>query len=391
MIRPGSTLGLLGGGPMGRMIALAARRMGYRTVVLEPAVACPAAKVCDHHIQAPLHDPDAVRALAVRADVVMVEYENVQVTAIELLESLKPVRPGAASLGFSQDRVREKTTAAGLGIATPPFSPASNEPELAVAVERVGFPAFLKTRRLGLDGRAIRRVSSQDEALSAFRSLGQVPCLFEKAVSFEKELSVVVVRSLSGQTVTYPVAENIRQGSFLETTIAPAQIPEAIAAQARAIAVKLAETLGLVGVLTAEFFLTPNSRLLFHSFSPRPHPSGHYTVEACATSQFEQQVRASVGAAPGSTRSLSPAATIHLPGELWKDGEPRFDRILELPDVSLHLYERLEARPGLAMGHLTVLATSPALARARAQEAKNRLWGAERDPSATGPLRVGGR
>lgn len=363
---PGSTLGVVGGGQLGRMLALEARRMGYRTVVLDPGEHGPAAQVADRHIRAPLNDAEALRTLAAEADVLTIEWENAEPELLRAVGNTVPVRPGPHLLEIARDRLREKERVRELGIGTADYRAVRNAAGLRNAVAELGTPAILKTTHGGYDGRGQARIDRQAEADAAFETLGagRQALILEAFVPFEAELSVVCARSSSGETATFPVARNVHVKGILDTTEVPASVPATVADRARRIALTLAEGLRLEGVMAVELFLTPDDELLVNEIAPRPHNSGHYTWEACPVSQFEQQLRAICNLPLGATDLLRPAAMANLLGRHTGDpvtgGWPEVPVPMPLP--ALHLYGKDAVRPDRKMGHLTALADTPGLA-----------------------------
>jgi 5-(carboxyamino)imidazole ribonucleotide synthase len=374
---PGSTLGILGGGQLGRMVALEARRMGYRTVVLDPGADSPAAQVCDEAITAPLDDPDAVHALGSRCDVVTLEWENADLPAVETLARMVPVRPGPGVLAAAQHRVREKEAARAAGLSTAEYRAITSLADLRAALESVGTPAVLKTCRGGYDGHGQVRIRSAAEAEAAFRQLGgrEPELILERWIDFEREVSVITARGASGEVRSFPVAENDHHDGILEATRVPAGISAALANEARRTAEAFAESLDVVGLLAVEMFVTRDGRLLVNEIAPRPHNSGHCTWEACPTSQFEQLIRAVCGLPLGATDLLRPAAMINLLGHETGTGLglPSVAEALVHPGLALHLYGKREARPRRKMGHLTVLADSAEEALETARRAKREM------------------
>jgi 5-(carboxyamino)imidazole ribonucleotide synthase len=378
-VLPGATIGVVGGGQLGRMFALTARRMGYRTLVLDPAADAPAAQVADEQIRAPLNDRAAARELARRSDVVTLEWENADVATLRELAHVVPVRPGAHVLEVCQHRVREKDAVRRLGIGTAEYRAVRSAAELRAALDEIGAPAVLKTSRGGYDGKGQAVIRHPDEAEAAYAALGGEAreMILEGMVRFRMEVSVVCARSPGGETASFPVSENLHRNGILDTSVVPAPVDEATAAQARRIAATLAEGLNVEGLLAVEMFVAEDGRLLVNELAPRPHNSGHYTMEACAVSQFEQQLRAVCGLPLGSTELLRPAAMVNLLGE---DGgtcldDPRVAQALAVPGVALHLYGKHEARPGRKMGHLTALGADTAQALERARTARRILRG----------------
>jgi 5-(carboxyamino)imidazole ribonucleotide synthase len=380
-VLPGAVIGIVGGGQLGRMLALEARRMGYRTLVLDPGEDGPAAQVCDGHLRAPLDDPDAIRELARRSDVVTLEWENADVDALRALPDDVRLHPGPHVLETAQHRVREKDAARRLGLPTAEYRAVDTLEGLRAALAEIGAPAVLKTARWGYDGKGQAVIRAPDEAEAAFTAVGGPgpELILEAFVPFRMEVSVVVARTEAGETASFPVGENAHEGGILDTTVVPARIPEGVAREARRIAEAMAEGLGVVGVLGVEMFLEEDGTLRVNEVAPRPHNSGHYTWEACTVSQFEQQLRAVCGLPLGATDLLRPAAMANLLGDHVGDGvgRPETAEMLRDPAVALHLYGKAEGRPGRKMGHLTVLADTPEEALERAVLARRRLMGGE--------------
>ena len=377
MFPPGSTIGILGGGQLGRMTAVAARRMGYRVVVLDPTPGCPAAQVADEHIVGRFDDLEAAARLADACDAVTLEFENLSTATVSFLERRVPVRPRAMALHIAQNRLLEKRFLQEAGVPVAPFAAVHDRASLTAAVLQVGLPAVLKTATMGYDGKGQAVVRSAAEAAAAYASLGG-SCILERFVQFECEISVVVARDMDGRVVGYEPAENVHAGGILDTSMVPAMVTREVAGAARAIGVRVAEALDIAGVLAVELFVRADGTLLANELAPRPHNSAHWSIEACAASQFEQQVRVTAGAPAAPTDLLRPAAIANLMGDLWSDGEPLWERLLAMPDVKLHLYGKREARPGRKMGHLTVLASTPQIARERVLTARDALQGRER-------------
>lgn len=357
MILPASTLGVLGGGQLGRMFTIAARTMGYKVIVLDPDPASPAGALADDHLQAEFTDTGALDQLAKRCAAVTVEFENVPVESLRYLETRCPVRPGARAVEYAQDRLREKNFIRDSGLATAAFYPVHHADELEAALAAVPLPAILKTAVLGYDGKGQRPVASAEQACAAFAELGNTPCVLEQRVDLQMELSVLLVRSSHGEIAVYPPGENIHVHGILDTSIVPARTSADVIERATQMACTLADKLDYCGVLAVEFFLTKDNALLINEMAPRPHNSGHYTLDACITSQFEQQVRMLCGLPPGDTRLLSPVVMINLLGDLWQNGDPAWDNLFAHPSAKLHLYGKHTARPGRKMGHFNVLAS----------------------------------
>jgi 5-(carboxyamino)imidazole ribonucleotide synthase len=355
VILPGATLGVLGGGQLGRMFTLAARNLGYRVLVLDPDPDSPAGAVADVHLQADYEDPQALARLGAECAAITTEWENVPASTLEALTTHCPVRPSADAVAVARDRIREKTFVRDLGLATAPFFPIHAQADLAAAVAGLRLPALLKTATLGYDGKGQVGVENPDQARAGFALLGDSPCVLEEKVSLAQELSVVLARGSDGETAFYPVGENVHRNGILHTTRVPGQVPAAVAEHALGMARRVAEALDYIGVLAVEFFFTTDGELLINEMAPRPHNSGHYTLDACITSQFEQQVRALCGLPLGSTRLLSPVTMLNLLGDLWGDAQPDWTRVFHHPEARLHLYGKREARIGRKMGHINVL------------------------------------
>lgn len=375
MILPGATLGLLGGGQLGRMFTARARTMGYEVVVLDPDPFSPAGRIATRHLPARYEDPAALETLASSCVAVTTEFENVPSQALEFLSTRTRVRPAPNAVAIAQDRITEKTFLANTGIPTAPFAAVHDADALEAAWEAVGAPALLKTSRLGYDGKGQKTVETREEARRAFAAFGGVPCVLERRLTLEGELSVVLARGDDGATAVFPPGRNVHANGILDTTTVPATLPDQSRAAARSIAMAVAERLSYVGVLGVELFVAEGGRLFANELAPRPHNSGHYTQDACDICQFELQVRALCGLPLVTPRLLSPVCMINLLGDLWQHGEPRWADALALPGVSLHLYGKKEARPGRKMGHLNCLAEGPEAAEALARRAFRALAG----------------
>lgn len=373
MILPGATLGVVGGGQLGRMFVIAAQRLGYRVVVLDPDPDSPAGRLAEVHLEADYVDRQALDELARLCAVVTIEFENVPAESLEHLARTCPVRPGAAAVAIAQDRIREKRFLVECGLACVPFSVVHDRGDLSCALARLGGSAVLKRARLGYDGKGQARVRSIAEALAAFESFGSEPCVLEKLCVLQTEISVVLARGADGATVVYPAIENRHRRGILDTSLIPARAPQAVTCVAVDAAVRIAGALDYVGVLAVEFFVS-NGKLLVNEIAPRPHNSGHVTLDACVTSQFEQQVRALCGLPLGDPALLCPAAMTNLLGDLWTRGVPRWEAILSEPRAKLHLYGKRAARPGRKMGHFTCLGDTLDEARARALRVRQMWW-----------------
>jgi 5-(carboxyamino)imidazole ribonucleotide synthase len=373
VILPGATVGVLGGGQLGRMFVMRAREMGYRVVVLDPDPRSPAGQVADRHLRAAYTDPAALDELAADCAAVTTEFENVPAEALERLASRCLVRPPVEAVAIAQDRIAEKTFLRDAGFATASFRAVRSADELDAALAAVRTPALLKTSRLGYDGKGQAPVADLASARAAFAQLGEVACVLEERLALETELSVVLARGADGEVAAFPVGENRHEAGILETTVVPARVPARLADEARALAIAVAERMGYVGVLGVELFVANGGRLFVNEMAPRPHNSGHYTMDACAVDQFEQQLRTLCSLPLGEPRLLTPVAMVNLLGDLWRHGEPRWAEALRLPGVRLHLYGKAEPRPGRKMGHLNCLAGDPDRALALAREARDAL------------------
>jgi len=372
-IGPGAVLGVLGSGQLGRMLALEARRLGYRVHVFSPEPGSPAGQVADRELVASYDDADAVRRFAREVDVVTFEFENVPAASAAAAAEHAPVRPDGRVLHVTQERLREKSFLRQRGLPVPEFAAVSSAAEVEAALAALGCPAVLKSAAFGYDGKGQARLDHAGQAAAAFAAAGGGTCILEACVPFERELSVVAARGLDGGFAHFGAVENRHARHVLDLSIAPAPLPARVAAEAVELARELLEALDVVGVLCVELFLAPGGRLLINELAPRPHNSGHFTLDACVTSQFEQQLRAVCGLPLGSTEQLRPAAMANLLGDLWEGGEPDWPAALALPGVRLHLYGKAQPRPGRKMGHLTALAATPEDAAQRALAAREAL------------------
>ena len=353
VILPGATLGLLGGGQLGRMFTVAARTLGYGVTVLDPDAHSPAAEFATGHLNTGYTDPAALVELARQCAAVTTEFENAPAEALDALADRTVVRPSGASVAIAQDRRREKGFFAERGFPVGPFAAIEGPGDFEAALARVKLPALLKIARLGYDGKGQARIESAAELERAFAEWKGAPCVLEELLVLELEVSVILARAEDGAVAVFPVAENKHANGILDVTVAPARIPAALAREATALASRLAAQLDYVGVLAVEMFVV-GGRLLLNEIAPRPHNSGHYTIDACRTSQFEQQVRVLCSLPLGDPSQHTPAVMVNLLGELWRGGEPRWQAVLRHPGAHLHLYGKRQPRGGRKMGHVTV-------------------------------------
>jgi 5-(carboxyamino)imidazole ribonucleotide synthase len=339
--------------------------MGYRLVVLEPDPNSPAGRIAHHHIQSSFTDTEGLDQLAAECDVITTEFENVPAESMRHLATKRPVYPSADVLEIAQNRNSEKKYARKAGLVPAPSHPVCSGQDIEQAVAVTGLPAILKTATLGYDGKGQFVVETVDQLKQAFEQTGGVECVLEKKIALKKEVSVIVARNPDGKTAVYPVGENEHRNGILHSTIVPARVDDATLTKARDQALKLVDTLDYVGVLAVEFFVDSDGNLLFNEMAPRPHNSGHYTLNASVTSQFAQHTRVICGLPPGDVSLLSPIVMVNLLGDLW---EPDWEVLLSEPNAKLHLYGKKEARPGRKMGHYNVLDNDieKALATARA-------------------------
>lgn len=378
-VLPGATIGVLGSGQLGRMFAMQARRLGYRVHTLSPESDTPTGQISDVEINAGYDDLDAVRAFAKEVDAVTIEFENIPAATLETIAEIVPVHPSAHVLHTTQQRIREKTFLTRAGFPLTPFREVSSETELSKAVAELACPSVLKTAGWGYDGKGQRKINAPDEAARLYDELGAGDAVLEAFIEFEREISVVAARGQDGVTVNFGVVENHHRKHILDYTLAPAGLAPELERRAIEIATSVLEELKVVGVLCVEMFVTGQGELLINELAPRPHNSGHWTLDACVTSQFEQQLRAVCGLPLGSTQKLCAAAMVNLLGDAWAKGEPDWRAVCDMPNVKLHLYGKNAARAGRKMGHLTALApaSNDATAARRALEHARharRLW-----------------
>lgn len=374
MILPGATIGMLGSGQLGRMFAVAARRLGYGVHVLSPRPpGTPTGQVADREVTASYDDLDAMADFVRRVDVVTYEFEKVSTAAAEACAEVVPVRPSPRVLAVAQDRILEKSTLRDAGLPVTPFAPVRADAEVAPAVAELGTPGVLKTSTGGYDGKGQLPVGSPEGAASAWDELGADEAVYEQFVDFERELSVVAARGHDGETAVYGPMHNRHVEHVLDVSRCPAGVPPAVEREARELGRAVVEGLDVVGVVCVELFLTPDGGLLVNEIAPRPHNSGHLTIEGHVTSQFEQHVRTVCGLPLGAPDPIRPAAMANLLGHLWGDDAPDWPALLLHGDVKLHLYGKRDARPGRKMGHVTALGDTADAAAEKAEAARAAL------------------
>lgn len=374
-IEVGGRIGILGGGQLGRMLALAARQMGYRIFFLDPSPDAPCSAVADKKIVANYDDINAVLKLGSKSDVITYEFENIDVRAVIALEEAgHQVYPSSHVLKITQHRILEKEFVRSIGIKTAPFYPIYYATDLEKAVHQVGFPALLKTAYGGYDGKGQIKIHSLEQAQQVFDSLNGRTLIWEKIINFSKELAIICVRDQMGDIVTYPVTENVHVDNILDTTIVPARTSSKVASQATEIAKTIAQHLNIVGVFCVEMFLLENDEILVNEIAPRPHNSGHYTIDACMSSQFQQQLRAICGLPLGSPKMLTNnAVMVNILGDHKGDRFLGTTEILANTSVFLHFYGKKKAKPKRKMGHFTVLSDNINTALNIAEETRKKL------------------
>ena len=372
-VLPGSAIGVLGSGQLGRMFAIAARRMGYRVHTLSPDEDTPTGQVADVEINASYEDLDAVRRFASGVDVVTFEFENVPAAAAAAAAECAPVRPGGYVLHITQHRLREKTFLREAGLPVTPFQRVGCPEELQQAARELGLPAVLKTAGFGYDGKGQYRIETAQDLAAAWQAVGEQEAVLEVFIDFQCEISVVAARGEDGSFVHYGAVENRHRHHILDLSIAPARVRPEVAREAVELARAVLEKLAVVGVLCVEFFVRKDGSLLINELAPRPHNSGHFSFDANLTSQFEQQLRAVCGLPLGDTRQFGPAAMANLLGDIWDNGEPDWEAAAGVPTVKLHLYGKAEPRPGRKMGHLTAVAPTLEQAVADVERARRLL------------------
>ncbi|WP_374404566.1 5-(carboxyamino)imidazole ribonucleotide synthase [Niveibacterium sp.] len=382
-ILPPATLGMLGGGQLGRFFVLAAHEMGYKVWVLDPDPNSPAGVAADRHLKAAFDDYAALDQLAAGCAAITTEFENVPAGTLDYLAKFVPVRPSADAVAICQNRVAEKTFLANNGIPHAPFAPINTEADVRNAPATL-FPGILKVARFGYDGKGQARVANHDEALAAFQAFKGEACVLEQMLKLDYEVSVVLARDEHGKVKCFPTAENAHARGILDVSIAPARTSGCQRDTAEELAERIAEKLDYIGTMAVEFFVS-RGQLYVNEMAPRPHNSGHYTIDACVTDQFEQQVRALVGLPLGDARAHSAAVMVNLLGDIWYDPslpgadshghyrEPDWSLLLAIPNLKLHLYGKHHARPGRKMGHFTVLDADPAKAIETAMAARKAI------------------
>ena len=374
LIAPGATLGMLGSGQLGRMFAIEARRLGYHVHVFSPEAETPTGQVADCEIVAEYDDLDAVAQFAKNVDVISFEFENVLSETTETASKFAPVRPGAHVLHVAQNRIREKSDLRDAGIPVTPFAVVRSLDELHAAITELGTPAVLKSATSGYDGKGQAKIETPEGAEAAWNEVGADETILEAFIDYTCEISVVGVRGLDGEFAFYGPMKNDHANHILDISVFPSGLGDAVNKEAVEITRAVFEHLDVVGVLCVEFFLTADQRLMLNEIAPRPHNSGHLTIDGHVSCQFEQQVRAICGLPLGSTESLKPAAMANLLGDHWEAGPPDWSALKQFPDVKVHLYGKRESRIGRKMGHLTVLAETSEAAVERIQQARAAIF-----------------
>jgi 5-(carboxyamino)imidazole ribonucleotide synthase len=370
---PGATIGLMGSGQLGRMFAIAARRMGYRVNVFSPEKDTPAGQFADREVTGAYEDESAVREFANGLDLLTFEFENIPRQTVDWCAAECEVRPASSVLHTAQNRLREKDFLSGAGIPVADYRAVRSAEEVTVALNEIKIPAILKSAAFGYDGKGQRLIEQLFDLDEIWRDRPGDELILERAIDFEKEVSVIVARGPDGAVVTFPVCENMHRNHILDITVVPARVPANVEKSAADLARAIAEKMDLVGLLAVEMFLDHDGNLLVNELAPRPHNSGHWTIEGCATSQFEQHLRAVCGMPLGSTEILRPSAMANLLGDLWQAGEPNWAAALEVEGVHLHLYGKHQPRPRRKMGHVTALASTAEGAMAAVTKARDVL------------------
>lgn len=373
MIKPGAMLGVLGGGQLGRMFVQAAQQMGYAVTVLDPDRDSPAGRVADAFICAAYDDPFALQKLGEHCEAITTEFENIPAGSLLKLTEFCIVSPDANSVSIAQNRVREKQFLVDSGFSVASFAVITQAEDIATQDVAQFLPGILKVSQFGYDGKGQIIVNNVAQLYAAYEQLNHAICVLEKFMPLKSEISVVVARGGDGEVATFPVSENQHVNGILDVSIVPARISQLLAERAQNIACQVAEKLNYQGVLCVEFFVLHDDALLINEIAPRPHNSGHYSIDACITSQFEQQVRTLCGLPLGATKQLSPSVMVNLLGDIWRNGDPDWNIVLRHPSAKLHLYGKTEARPGRKMGHFTVLGSDTETALNDALRIKKQL------------------
>lgn len=382
---PGATIGILGGGQLGRMLAMEGRRMGYRIGILDPVEQCPAAQLADFHVQSDFNDSQHVLDFATQVDVVTIETELVPWKLLADIETGHRARPSSSVLALVQDRLVQREFLQDHHFPQTRFSSVKDQASLSSATQRLPFPAILKKRRTGYDGKGQIRVTKAEHLTQAWKEFGEAPSVLEEVVPFTMELSVVLARSLQGQIQVYPLAENTHRQNILHSTRVPARVADPNRRRAEELAISIATTLDYCGVMAVELFLLEDETFLINEIAPRPHNTGHFTLGACGTSQFEQHLRAICGLPLGDASLIHPVVMVNLLGELWRHGTPRWDCLLAHPQVKLHLYGKTPAMPGRKMGHFLLMAEDPDRALIQAELLLQNMMEADNSGSAPSP------
>lgn len=362
MILPGATLGMLGGGQLGRMFVSAAHEMGYQVMVLDPDKGSPAGKIADQHLCHAYHDHAALDILAKNCVAISTEFENIPLSTVQYLEQKTIVRPGSQAIAIAQNRIEEKNFLRQHNIPLADYLPVVQQQDLRTAEGFVTQPAILKVARLGYDGKGQAIVENSNQLHEVYQNLGKVDCVLERKLDLQTEISVILSRSHNGDCQLFPVAENHHKNGILNYTIVPATTPRDINQQARDIAINIAQNLNYCGVMAVEFFVTQDNQLLVNEIAPRPHNSGHYTIDACISSQFEQQVRMLCGLPAAKTDLRQAVVMQNLLGDIWfqaDNKQPHWQYLLQESNAKLHLYAKDSARPGRKMGHYCLLGEAP--------------------------------
>jgi len=357
-LKPGASIGVIGGGQLGRYFVLEARRLGFITWVLDPDENAPAMQIAQNALVGRYDDAQALATIGQACDAITVEFENVPFESLEQLNTLCRVAPSSDCIQVAQDRDLEKTTAQRHGLTPVPYATIENIEDVSAATESVRFPAILKTSKLGYDGKGQQVCENREQVEAAFNAVDQASCVLEEQINLAAEVSVVLARGADGVTSVFPLARNVHVAGILSTSLVPSGLPDTLLSEAESLACQLAAGLNYVGVLAVEFFIDTDGRILFNEMAPRPHNSGHYTLDATVCSQFEQQLRALCELPLGSTELLSPVCMLNVLGDCWNEHDPDWLKVFDDAGIHLHLYGKAAARPGRKMGHINCLAPS---------------------------------